>query len=121
MTTRVVHINDGIEGAVYIGRSVRWRPDLKQSKWANWFGVKSNGRDGVIHLFRQHLTLSDGKPLLADLPELRGLPLACWCRHDGEAVTDANRCHGDVLKELLDTYTDDELRAMASADTEWSL
>jgi hypothetical protein len=44
--------------------------------------------------------------------ELRGTALACWCRHDGEAPTPETACHEDVLVSLLDTYTDEEIRAM---------
>ena len=33
--------------------------------------------------------------LLADLPELEGKTLFCWCKPDA--------CHGDVLGELADT------------------
>jgi len=89
MSTRVVHVRDGIPGAVYIGRSMP----------------------------RQGLVNSDRR-LLAQLPELRGKALACWCRHDGEERTPDNACHGDVLVDLLDRYTDDELRAMAQEEVE---
>jgi hypothetical protein len=111
-TTRVVHINDGIEGAVYVGRAVRWRPDLASSKWGNPFGVKRHGRDGAIFLYRQGMAVTGSIPLIADLPELRGKALACWCRRDGEERTPENACHADVLVDLLNCYTDDELRAM---------
>ena len=43
----------------------------------------------------------------------RDRPLACWCRHDGEARTPANACHGDVILGLLEANTDDELRTLA--------
>lgn len=110
MSTRVVHINDHVPGAVYIGRRPRFRPDLPYSKWHNPFGVNRHGRDGAIFLFRQGLIHTGSIPLIADLPELRGVPLACWCRHDGEERTEANECHGDVLADLLNQFTDDELR-----------
>lgn len=41
MTTRVVHINDNIEGAVYVGRAVP-RRGIKASKWANPFRISAN-------------------------------------------------------------------------------
>lgn len=115
--TRVVHINDNVPGAVYIGRA-NSRKRLAASRFANPFRVYGASPFGagtdlasVIRQFRQYLT-ADGE-LLTRLPELRGKPLACWCRHDGEERTDANACHGDVIVELLARYTDDELRAMA--------
>jgi hypothetical protein len=51
--------------------------------------------------------------LLAELPELRGKPLACWCRAEDDRLGADNTCHGDVLVGLLAWYSDDELRAMA--------
>lgn len=111
-TTRVVHVNDHVDGAVYVGRATRFRPDLKHSKWGNPFGVKRHGRDGAIFLYRQGLVSTGSIPLIADLPVLRGKALACWCRRDGEERTAANACHADVLVDLLNRYTDDELRAM---------
>ena len=115
VTARVVHVNDNIEGAVYIGRA-NGRKGLPASKWANPMQIKNyrqvSARSYVIELYRVGLMTGD-RAKLASLPELRGKPLACWCRHDGEPRTDANACHGDVLVELLERYTDDELRAMA--------
>ena len=69
---------------VYIGRP---------SKWGNPFEI---GRDGtraeVIEKYRQWIL---GQPeLLADLHELKGKTLGCWCS--------PLPCHGDVLVELID-------------------
>jgi hypothetical protein len=115
--TRVVHVNDNIEGAVYIGR-INAHKHLARSPFANPFviGLIWDDRAQVVEGYRQYLLTGAGRPLLAALPALRGTPLACWCRHKGEARTPANACHGDVLVELLDTYTDEELRAMARGD-----
>lgn len=111
---RVVHVNDGVPEAVYIGRAAP-RRRLPSSIWGNPFREAVHGRLLAVQLYRDYLRSSlEGKPLLAHLPDLRGKPLACWCRRDGEQKTAANACHGDVLIELLETYTDDELRAMAS-------
>lgn len=121
--TRVVHVNDRVEGAVYIGRANRWN-GLQRSKWANphkigdWasdaYGDLSEiDRTEAVLRYSYDLVVGTLRCLLTDLPELRGKPIACWCRHDGEERTEANACHGDVLKDLLDQYTDDELRAMA--------
>lgn len=67
---------------VYIGRP---------SKWGNPFVI---GRDGaraeVIEHYRSRLMRSP--ELLADLHELRGKDLVCYCAPAA--------CHGDVLLEL---------------------
>jgi hypothetical protein len=105
--TRVVHVKDNVPGAVYIGRA-NGRAKLSGSPFQNPFRVDTLGRQGVIDHFRECLMGSPG--LLSRLPELRGKPLACWCRHDGEERTPQNACHGDVLVELLERYSDDELR-----------
>jgi hypothetical protein len=111
MSARVVHINDRIEGAVYIGRR-NYRSRLPEHPLHNPYAItKWQGRAEVIAKFKWYLEMNRG--LCRHLPELRGKPLACWCRHDGEEKTDANECHGDVLIEFLDRFTDDELRAMA--------
>jgi hypothetical protein len=74
---------DGIPaGAVYIGRP---------GKWGNPFVI---GRDGtraeVIAKYRGWLLRNTR--LMADLQELRGKDLVCWCAPCA--------CHGDVLLEL---------------------
>lgn len=123
MTTRVVHVNDPIPGSVYIGRQ-NGRRKLKRSIFANPFvigdtlpgfeGGQLNGasRADVIAMYALDITTTR-RHLLADLPQLRDKPLACWCRYDGERRIDRNTCHGDVLVYLLNTYTDDELKRMA--------
>ena len=67
---------------LYIGRP---------SKWGNPFQI---GRDGdraqVIARYERWL---EGQPeLLAELPELAGKTLGCWCA--------PKRCHGEVLARL---------------------
>lgn len=118
--TRVVHVNDNVSGAVYIGRA-NGRKRIARSAWANPWAIRGDPRIPerrayVIDLYFIGL-MTGSRAQLADLPELRGKPLACWCRHDGEAKTDANACHGDVLVDLLNQYTDDELCAMAEDNT----
>lgn len=123
MATRVVHVNDNIEGAVYIGRTNR-RKGLAQSRLANMYRLNDvwGDRSACIAHYRSDLMYaltqmgSEANHITCDdLIPLRGKPLACWCRHDGEERTKANACHGDVLIELLNRYTDDELRAMGGA------
>lgn len=79
-------------GAVYIGRRARngW-PD---SKWRNAY---REGRDGsradVVAKHRAWLCdTPEGAALLADIHELRGRDLVCWCAPEP--------CHGDVLLDL---------------------
>lgn len=82
MTTTVVHHREPHD--VYIGRP---------SKWGNRFVI---GRDGnrteVIAKYRAWLM--NQTALLADLHELRGKRLGCYCA--------PKACHGDVLAELAD-------------------
>jgi hypothetical protein len=67
---------------VYIGR---------HSKWSNPFRIGRNGtRQQVIQRYERYL--SQCPWLLADLPELEGLVLGCWCS--------PHACHGDVLVKL---------------------
>lgn len=69
-------------GSVYIGRP---------GKWGNPFIVGRDGnRDQVVALHRKWI--HSQTQLLADLPELRGRDLVCYCA----PLT----CHGDVLLEL---------------------
>lgn len=107
----VVHVRDFVEGAVYVGGSYP-RLRLPQSPFHNPFRI---GRDGtraeILELYPLRLLRSP--TLLAMLPDLRGKPLACSCRHDGDTRPHAPRCHADVLCELLAAYYDDELRDMA--------
>lgn len=112
--TRVIHVNDMsvAPGAVYIGRP-HGRRGLAGSVLANPYPLASAPtRAELLAKYRDHL---DRNPhLFGALPELRGRPLACWCRRDGESTTERNRCHGDVLVKLLERHSDDELRALAA-------
>lgn len=88
MSTSVVHVKrDPYD--VYIGRAM---PGFPASAFANPFKV---GRDGTravcIERYREHLL---SRPdLMAQLQQLRGKRLGCWCKPQA--------CHGDVLVELL--------------------
>lgn len=107
MSGRIVHVRDNVDGAVYIGRS-HPGTGLAASPFANPYKVSAVGRMMAIHQYRQMILVQSR--LMQALPALRGKPLACWCRHDGDVATDENRCHGDVLLELLAIYDDEELR-----------
>jgi hypothetical protein len=107
---RVVHVADSVAGAVYIGPRYP-RQGLEESPFVlPILPGRTGERRKVLDRYREHVR--SHPVLLSRLPELRGKPLACWCRHDGDRRPGAPACHGDVLIELLDRYTDDELRAM---------
>jgi hypothetical protein len=112
--TRVVHVNDQIEDAVYIGRPMP-RRKIRASPFANPFKIEpGTTRSQAIKQYRERIM---GQPyLMHRLPELRGKALACWCRHDGEAWTRENSCHGDVLHHLLTVLTDQQLQAWGEAE-----
>jgi hypothetical protein len=67
---------------VYIGRP---------SKWGNPFVLGKDGsRAEVITKYRAYLLAN--RKLMADIGELRGKILGCWCAPQA--------CHGDVLAEV---------------------
>ena len=72
--------------AVYVGRP---------SKWGNPFAIGRDGtREEVIAKYREHVdNLRHTSDLfIADLVELRGKDLICWCA--------PLACHADVLLEV---------------------
>ena len=82
---------DGVPaGAVYIGRP---------GKWGNPFVI---GRDGtraqVIAKYRDWLLRNER--LMADLHELRGKDLVCWCA--------PLRCHAEVLAEIANDQGEEQ-------------
>lgn len=72
---------------VYIGRP---------SKWGNPFVI---GRDGTRHeVIRKYNDYLLTQPeLVAQLPELKGKILGCWCA--------PLPCHGDILMEIANEDT----------------
>jgi len=82
---------------IYIGREINFYVDgVKGSKWANPFPVKKFGRDKCLELYKNYI-LTNTK-LLNELDELKGKELGCWCKNDKTN----DRCHGDILIELLE-------------------
>ena len=70
------------EGSIYVGRP---------TKWGNPFVIGRDGsREEVIDKYREWLV--GNASLLADLAELRGQDLVCWCA--------PKSCHADVLLEV---------------------
>lgn len=82
------HKLDPVYGSVYIGRP---------SKWGNPFilGIDGNRAEVVAKYARWIQTQPQ---LLADLPELKGKHLMCWCAPAA--------CHGDVLLALANGEED---------------
>jgi hypothetical protein len=99
MTERVVHVmKDAYD--CYIGRADRFR-HLPKSKWHNPFVIGKHG-DRAEVLARYEAYIRERPDLMAALPELRGLTLACWCAEKGGVgVDDELVCHGQVLLRLL--------------------
>lgn len=82
MTTPTTVVQRNQPHDVYIGRP---------SKWGNPFVIGKHGdRSQVIEKYRHWIFTRDD--LLADLEELKGKRLACYCA--------PRPCHGDVLAEL---------------------
>ena len=93
--TRVVNVKSGEPYDLYIGRAnPRYR--LGKSKWSNPFKI---GRDGTRDevLAKHRAWIMEQPELLAQVGELRGKVLACWCKPE--------RCHGDTLAELAEGAT----------------
>lgn len=93
----VIHIKDAPKGwqhnkqFVYIGRD-NGRKKLKGSKWFNPFKIGPKwDRMKVLSLYNTYIRSLP--MLLADLGELEGKTLVCWCKPED--------CHGDILEELL--------------------
>jgi len=78
--------------AVYIGRP---------SKWGNPFVIGKDGnREQVIAKFEEWIL---GQPqLLADLHEIKGKDLVCWCAPEA--------CHGDVLARLANNNKEENMK-----------
>lgn len=75
---------------VYVGRP---------SKWGNPFVIGKDGdREEVIRKYHRWILGLPG--LLADIQELRGKRLACWCA--------PLACHADVLAGMANEWEDPE-------------
>jgi Domain of unknown function (DUF4326) len=72
-----------LHGAVLVTRGTRW---------GNPFRIEEYGRAEALRLYEQEY-LPSRPELLAQLPELRGKRLACYCSLD-------ESCHADILARL---------------------
>lgn len=92
---------------IYIGRNMTFYvPGANKSKWHNPFKVAKPGKtykntsglnkrytlDESLVMYKEYVL--NNKELMDSIEELRGKTLGCWCK--------PNRCHGDVLVEILD-------------------
>lgn len=94
----------------YIGRG---------SKWGNPFRIgdphpeseEDMDRQQVIGLYAQWITRGEGRHLLADLHELEGRTLGCFCAPEGGVTaSDPPICHGQVLLWLVARRREKRLR-----------
>jgi len=84
---------DSSSDNIYIGRNMTYYIESAyESKWANPYSIKKYGRDKCLELYREYIL--NNQILLSELPELKNKNLGCWCFPD--------RCHGNILLELLD-------------------
>lgn len=84
---------------VYIGYKCYvggWK--LDKTKWTPPFSAKEMKKD--IPKYLQQYKKYVEENLLGSLDELRGKTLGCWCDNTN-ASTNASRCHGSVLLELI--------------------
>jgi len=91
MKTTVVHINKK-KYDVYIGRPSKWgNPYSHEDGTLAQFKVRD--RREAVDKFEQYLL--NNKELMADLHELKGKVLGCWCK--------PKSCHGDVLAKYANS------------------
>lgn len=79
---------------VYIGRGGR---GLKGSKWGNRFVIGKDGTRAEV-IAKYEAWIHNQPELMAQLGELRGKDLVCWCAPAA--------CHGDVLLLLANECFD---------------
>ena len=74
----------------------------RRTPWGNPYILGRDGTRGeVIAKYRAYLATRPA--LLARLPELRGMTLACWCAPAGGTTAAGPLvCHGQVLAALAD-------------------
>lgn len=82
---------------IYIGRK-NIDLGLEESIWANPFKINNeNSRDVVLENYRKHIISNN--LLYNKLEELEDKKIGCYCKPK-------NRCHGDILKQLLEEKKD---------------
>ncbi|MGG0667907.1 DUF4326 domain-containing protein [Lederbergia citrisecunda] len=92
METKVVNKYHKLPYDIYIGRGSKWgNPFSHMDNTLAQFKVDS--REEAIEAYRKWIMQQP--ELLADLNELKGKTLCCFCK--------PKSCHGDVLAELADS------------------
>lgn len=86
MTLAIVVDHRREEYDVYIGRP---------SKWGNPFVIGKDGTRATV-IAKYEKWIRSRPELIADLHELRGKVLGCWCS--------PKPCHGDVLVKLVNEF-----------------
>ena len=88
--SRSNHIYIGNKRMTHINKK---RYPKQDSIWANPFKTGKDGtRQEVLEKYRDYIIKKVEQNEL-DLNQLRGKVLGCWCK--------PNKCHGDILNELL--------------------
>lgn len=82
---------------VYIGRPSKWgNPYTHTPDRSTLARYVVASRQEAVEAFREYITNGEGRHLLADLHELKGKTLGCWCA--------PLACHGDVLADLVEEH-----------------
>ena len=79
---------------VYIGRPSKWGNPYSHMKESLAVFKVSNRREAI---YKYEIWLKEQPKLMADLHELKGKVLGCWCA--------PKSCHGDVLLRLANDNT----------------
>lgn len=85
---------------LYIGRENKWL-NLSESKWKNPFPMKKESeRPDVILKHWEYM--KEHSELIADLKELEGKVLGCYCF--SSVKNEGKKCHGHNLIKLFEMY-----------------
>ena len=88
--TKVVHCKKE-PYEVYIGRPSKWGNPFTHLDTSTRAQIKVATREEAVARYEDYIR---NKPeLLADLHELKGKVLGCWCK--------PKSCHGDILVKLI--------------------
>lgn len=82
---------------VYIGRGTKWGNPYSVNAEKSKFDVLScSDLDECIEMYANHLweMIKDGRVTKADLRELAGKKLGCFCK--------PKKCHGDVIVQAVE-------------------
>lgn len=91
MTTKVVHCKKEPYD-VYIGRPSKWGNPFTHLTTNTRAQIQVDSREEAVSRYEEYIR---NKPeLMADLHELKGKTLGCWCK--------PKSCHGDILVKLIE-------------------